>query len=288
MATTQQTPQAQRPQLSLRDVTGKGSGLPNRYALHAVEGWGKTSLAAMFPKPLVLQTRGETGLETLIDAGRLPETPHLPEIMTWRDLRNSVQMIGRESHSYKTLAVDTINGAERLCWEHVCTAGYGGDWEKFGAYGRGPEMAMSEWRGFLQDLEIVRQQRQMIIFLLIHTKVTKFKNPEGADFDRYQPELNANTWSLTHKWLDVILFGNFLTVTTEDKTTKRAKGEGGEARTLYATRTAAWDAKNRIGLPSEIMLGNSAQEAYAALIAAVKAGRLIAAPETTTVTGAQQ
>ncbi len=258
--------------LSLAQITTAGNKLPNRYGLHAVEGWGKTSLGAMFPKPLFIQTRGETGLETLIDSRRLPPTAHLPEIMSWPDLRSLVRMVASENHDYKTLVLDTANGAEKLCCEAVMKREFDNSREKFLAFGKGPIVAADEWREFLGELDEVRQRRKMIIWLLVHTKVNKFRNPEGSDFDRYQPELEPAIWSLTHKWLDVVLFGNFLQTTTEDKATKRAKGIGGDQRMLYCTRTAAWDAKNRIGLPSEISIGDSPQEAYAQFTEAVKAG----------------
>ena len=64
---------------TLADLTGKSSGLPNRYIAHGGEGTGKTSFAAYTPNPVFIQTRGETGLDTLIGAGRLPEIAHWPE-----------------------------------------------------------------------------------------------------------------------------------------------------------------------------------------------------------------
>src|SRR4051812_31251234 len=60
---------------TLGDVISTGSGLPSRGVIYGPEGTGKTTLGAMFPKPVFLMTRGETGLETLIDAGRVAETP---------------------------------------------------------------------------------------------------------------------------------------------------------------------------------------------------------------------
>lgn len=261
------------PRLSLQSITSKANGLPNRYGLHAVEGWGKTSLGAQFPSPVFIQTRGETGLETLIDAGRLPETPHFPEIMQWQDLRHAIRLLTSEKHQYRTLIVDTLNGAEKLCFEDTRRKHYENNVEKFMAYGKGPMTAAEEWRGFLQELDELRQQRKMIVLALVHTKVSKFKNPEGSDFDRYQPELEAAIWSLTHKWLDVVMFGNFLQITATDSNDRRQKGVGGDTRMLYCTRTAAWDAKNRIGLPPQIQIGDSAQVAYQQLLEAVKAGR---------------
>ena len=44
---------------------------------------------------------------------------------------------------------------------------------------------------------------------------------------------------------------------------------------MYTERSAAYDAKNRLGLPGEIEMGNSAAEAWAEFMAAIKAGREI-------------
>jgi len=270
---TAQPPPLTAPRLTLGSITSKTNGLPNRYGLHAVEGWGKTSIGAQFPKPIFIQTRGETGLETLIDAGRLPETPHFPEIMLWQDLRQAIRLLTAEKHDFKTLVVDTLNGAEKLCFEDTRRRLFENNMEKFMAYGKGPITAAEEWRAFLQELDELRQQRKMVIFLLVHTKVAKFKNPEGSDFDRYQPELEQAIWSLTHKWLDVVLFGNFYQITAKDESDKRQKGIGADERILYATRTAAWDAKNRIGLPPELRLATDPISAYKQFVEAVKAGR---------------
>src|SRR6516162_8165348 len=97
---------------SISEITGKGSGLPNRYVLHAVEGWGKTSFGAQTPKPIFVQTRGETGLETLIDAARLPEVPHFAETLTWDELSSQIDALVEDEHDYRTLVLDTLNGAE--------------------------------------------------------------------------------------------------------------------------------------------------------------------------------
>ena len=70
-----------------------GSGLPSRGVVYGPEGTGKTSLGCAAPRPVFLMTRGETGLETLIDAGRVPETAHFPEIESWPDLLAAVEAL---------------------------------------------------------------------------------------------------------------------------------------------------------------------------------------------------
>lgn len=259
------------------------SSLPNRYAIHAVEGWGKTSLAAMFPKVLFLQSRGETGLETLIQAGRLSETSHLPEAETWSDFLEMLEWVRTGKHEHRTLALDAMNGFERLCHEFVCHRDFGDEWSDkgFESYGKGYKIAYTDWREALNRLDAIRTERRMTVLMLFHTKIGTFKNPEGPDYDRYMPDVQAGTWSLTAKWSDCVLFGNFESQViggkTDDKGSKKGKGIGGNVRLLYTERHAAYDAKNRLGLPSEIEMGNSPEEAFAAFSDAVKIGRQAAA-----------
>src|SRR4051812_44233252 len=106
MATTSAS--SRRP--TLASVITGGSGLPSRGVIYGPEGTGKTSLGCAAPRPIVLMTRGETGLETLIDAGRVPETPHLPEIASWPDLLAAVTALATEPHDFKTLVIDALNG----------------------------------------------------------------------------------------------------------------------------------------------------------------------------------
>src|SRR5215831_12187369 len=105
---------------ALTDITVDAKPTPKRYGLHAKPGWGKTSFAAQAPKPVFLQTKGETGLETLIESRQLPPTAHLPEILNWGDLLSAVKFLRTEPHEFKTLVIDTMPGAERLCYEFVC------------------------------------------------------------------------------------------------------------------------------------------------------------------------
>jgi hypothetical protein len=193
--------------LSLSAISRSGSGLPNRCILHGVEGVGKTSFATCAPKPVVLMTRGETGLLTLIDSGQVSETAHFPELMTWSDLLAAIDALNTETHDYLTLAIDAINGAERLCHEHVCQRDFGGNWARdgFTSFMAGYEVALADWRRLLDALDRLRAMRRMSILVLAHSKITPFRNPEGADYDRYAVDLHHKTWSLTHRWADLVL-----------------------------------------------------------------------------------
>ena len=230
----------------LSDIVSTPRKLPSRIAIHAPEKWGKTSFAAQAPKPIFQCTRGEDGLNTLMNNGLLSQIPHFPTpAEDWQEIRMNVQRLIINEHSYQTFVLDTANGAERLDQEHVCRTEYDNDWgEKgFGGYSRGFKLTTKEWIEFIQLLEELRRKKQMAIILLFHTQVVKFANPEGADYDRYQPAVNAAIWGETHKWCDMILFGAFETfVQMQSKSAPKGKGTGGQTRILHTERQPAFDA----------------------------------------------
>jgi hypothetical protein len=261
--------------LSLADVTSSGAGLPNRCIFHGVEGVGKTSFGGCAPRPIFLMTKGETGLLTLIDAGQLPDTPHFPELNTWDQLLGAVETLAKDPHEYRTLVLDTLNGAERLCFEHVCDRDFSGNWGRsgFAAYGAGHELAATEWRRLLDALDGLRTKRRMSILALAHTKIGTFRNPEGTDYDRYTVDLHGKTWGVTHKWADLVVFTNFVAHVDARSNDAKGKARGGSRRVLFTTHTAAHDAKNRHGLPDQIDGGSSASEAWANFTAALQASK---------------
>jgi hypothetical protein len=112
----------------------------------------------------------------------------------------------------------------------------------------------------------------MSILILGHAKIAPFKNPEGPDYDRYNVDVHHKTWSFTHKWADMVLFANY-DVAFGDQNKQKAKAKGGKLRTLHCEHSAAFDAKNRHGLPETIDMGTTGAEAWANLSAAIKAGK---------------
>ena len=246
-----------------------GRGLPGRYVLYGPEGWGKTSFGAYAPSPIFIQVSGETGLETLIDAGQLPETAHIPgEVETWSDLLKAIAWITDNGKEYKTFVLDTLDRAQDLCYRHVLANEYGGDHDKFMAWRNGYETAPRTWRQLIVALDRLRATRKMSILCLAHAKVTKKRNPIGEDWTVYTPNLHEKMWPVVKEWADAILFGDFSLVVN-----KEGKASGGTIRTIHTQHTPMYDAKNRYGLPEEINCGSSPQEAWNNFMAARAAGK---------------
>lgn len=231
---------------------------PPRIIVNAVEGWGKSSIASHAPNAVMLMAAGETGYLTLLQAGRVPEIPGA-EIASWDALLGVVDQMIEGGKDEPTVIFDALGGFERLCHEMVCARDFKNDWGErgFASYNRGYDVAVNDWVGLLARLDRLRMKRGASIVFLSHCKIKTFKNPLGADFDRYVSDVHDKTWAATAKWADAVFFGNFHTVIDREQKGK-GKGIGGTERVLYAERRDAFDAKNRYGMEPEMFLGSDA------------------------------
>jgi hypothetical protein len=239
-------------------VTGRVAK-PIRAMLYGVEGIGKSTFAANAPKPIFLGTEDGT---SELDVARFPEPG------TWTEGLDAIQELTTTDHDYKTLAIDTLDWLEPLCWKAVCIKGGWSSIEDAG-YGKGYVAALDEWRIMLARLDRLRQVKKMHVVLLAHSWIKPFKNPEGDDFDRYELKLHAKTGGLLKEWCDVVMFANYETFTKKKSEKDRAKGVDAGARVMHSQRRAAWDAKNRYDLPETMPLD---WELFAESVAAHKPG----------------
>lgn len=277
MATTSCRSNLRAGRPALCGVSTTGTGLPLRIVFHGADGVGKTSLAAHFPAPVFLYPAGDTGLETLLDSARLPPVAHFGSINDWEEVGDNLNQLLEASHDYQTVVVDGLGGLERLCHERVCVRDFGGDWGELGFHGyqRGYEVAVAEWRRMLSALELLRVERRMSVVLLAASRLVAYRNPAGADYDRYCPDLHLKTWSVTQRWADVVGFINFVPSPGASRRSRRVRSAAPWVRLLSVERSIAHDAKNRPGLPAEILLPGDDASAFVAWQRAVAS---VAAP----------
>lgn len=258
----------------LAELSSASKPRPTAAVFYGPPGIGKTSFGAAIPGRVFLIDDKEDGINTL-KSSRLVQAdiPVFPAVSNWADVLGTIDALATGEHAHKCLVVDTIGGLERLCHEHVCRVEFNGEWgdRGFGSYQKGYEVSLAHWREMLNGLDRLRTDKGMSIMLLGHSIVKPYKNPSGADYDRYQPDVHPKTWAITHKWADLVLFGNYFVETTKEG--GRAKGKGGQDRIMYTEYTAAYEAKNRHALPNEISMGTSGNAAWANLITALKTAK---------------
>ena len=124
-----------------------------------------------------------------------------------------------------------------------------------GGYGKWVSVMLAEWVPLIESLKTLRSLGKNII-ITSHYHVKAFNDPSTQlPYDRYTMKLNEKVSAIFREWVDCVLFANFETFSKSDNA-KAIKGKGFSTglRKLYCEKRAAYDAKNRFGLPESINL----------------------------------
>lgn len=216
-----------------------------KVVVYGPEGIGKSTFAARFPDSVFIDTEGSTAA---MDVSRLPRPT------SWNMLLEEIDYIKNHPSECRTLVIDTIDWAEQLCVDHICSVHNKNGIEDFG-YGNGYVYTKEEFGRFLNRLSDVIETGVNVV-LTAHAQLRKFEQPDelGA-YDRWELKLGKKTASqtspLVKEWADMLLFANYKTYSVAvDKNGKKHKAQGGK-RVMYTSHHPCWDAKNRYGLPEE-------------------------------------
>jgi len=223
--------------------------------LYGTHGIGKSTFGANSDRPVFIQT--EDGLGE-IDCNKFPLA------MKYTDALKALEALYTEQHHYRTVVVDSLDWLERMIWAEVCLQRSCENIEDVG-YGKGYVFALTFWREFLTGLDALRNDRNMAVVLIAHSKIERFENPETDSYDRYVPRLHKLASQLVQEWADEVLFATYKVYTKqtdEGFSRKKTKGIGIGERVMYTTERPSHVAKNRLGLPDELPLDWHAYAAF--------------------------
>jgi len=239
-----------------------------RFLFYGAEGVGKSTLLAHAPAPIFFDL--EDGTATL-DVARYSfhDGPGGHVAHGFQDVRLAIADLTESEHEFQTLVIDTVDRLEAMLWRWMIARDNDSGGNPFSkshqtltsiesyGYGKGPQVAVDEWRALCESLDVLRLRRNMHVALIGHAQIRTFKNPTGEDYDRFQPSLNMLAAGCLKSWCDVTGFCCY-----EDGSGKldgkdkrdRPRGWSTGRRLLKLQREAAFDAKSRIALPAEIEL----------------------------------
>ena len=208
-----------------------------KVVIYGPEGIGKSSLAARFPDPVIIDTEGGTAH---MDVRRIDKP------QTWEELLSIVKEVASTPGICRTLVIDTADWAEQLITTYLCNKYKQNSIESFG-YGKGYTYMAEEFSRLLSACDLVIAAGIHVV-VTAHAKMRKFEQPdEMGAYDRWEMKLSKQTAPLLKEWCDMLLFCNYQTfVVTSENDTKKAQGG---KRVMYTSHHPAWDAKSRIALP---------------------------------------
>jgi len=214
---------------------------PQKLVVYGPNGIGKTTLAAAFPQPIFIDTEDGTTHQNLTRILAPTEEAFFDALRT----------LGSEGHSYRTLVIDTIDVAEKYVRERVLKRHRMKNIEDFG-YGRGWTHLREEFDSFLGGCLDNFVRHGMHVVAIGHSAVKRVQPPGLSDaYDRYELKLDSVDSAKLKERSDAILFLSWDAGSTENAE-GRIRGVGGKERIVYATHSAAYDGKNRVGLPDKL------------------------------------
>jgi hypothetical protein len=217
MLPTHKTP----PKQNLRDLTIFFHGPPK---------YGKSSMCAGADDALFLAT--EPGLNSL-------EVYQQP-ITRWEDFLQAGKELAEGNHPFRTIVVDTIDNAYRMCAEYVCLR-KGVEHESDLEYGKGYALVNGEFYRVLNKLALLPYG----LFLISHSQEKEIETRTGKH-TKIVPTLPEKASKLILGLVDVILFGDFEVATG-------ATGKPVHRRVLRTKPSTAYEAGDRTGrLPDVI------------------------------------
>lgn len=236
---------------------------PTRLLLHSVEGFGKTTLAAHFPKPIFVC--GERAFPR--DLGFAPS---YVEPKTWEDVLAFAASLRDDPHDFQSVVFDTWDWIDPLIQRFVLVRDTSRkselnpkgnvleSIEDYG-YGKGYVVVAEELRKLLVILDDLQARRSVHVVILAHSHVKELKNPAGENYDRYVPKVHERSARILVEWAETVLFGYYevLAAKSDPKNAReKAKAVGGHRRIIGTRHNAVYDAKNRMNLPDTIELGD--------------------------------
>lgn len=217
---------------------------PPRILVYGIEGIGKSTFGADAPDPVFLPT----------EDGVPPGTVSFPLAKTYDEVKSALLSLTAEPHDFKTLVVDSVDWLEPLIWAHTCKL-HG--WQNLEApgYGKGYAAALDVWRGYVDLLNGLRDDRGMTIIQIAHSEVKRFDAPDTEPYDRYGIKLHKAASGLLQEHSDAVLFANQRVSTTKSDVgfgQKKTRAVGAGERILYTEARPAFSAKNRYQMPESL------------------------------------
>ncbi len=191
---------------------------------------GKSSFASKAPDAIFFEC--EPGLNHL-EVFKLPT-------YKWEDFLDACKLVAKGDHPFKTIVIDTVDNAFKMCSEHVC-AKHGVDYEGDLGHGKGWALVKNEWHRVLTRLASLPYG----LILISHAQDRTIETRTG-EYTKTQPSLPDRARNVVLGLVDIILFGDSIAK-------KDAAGNVTIERVLRTKPHPTYEAGDRTGRLPEVL-----------------------------------
>jgi hypothetical protein len=198
--------------------------------LYSAPKLGKSTFASQFPEALFFEC--EPGLNHL-EVFKMPT-------YKWEDFLEACKLAAKGDHQFKTLVIDTVDNAFKMCSEYVCSK-HGIDYEGDLGHGKGWALVKNEWHRVLTRLASLPYG----LILISHAQDKTIETRTG-EYTKTQPSLPDRARNVVLGLVDIILFGDSMPK-------KDASGNVTVERVLRTKPHPTYEAGDRTGRLPELL-----------------------------------
>lgn len=210
-------------------------------------GMGKTTLAAMFPKPVFIRT--EDGTASLVGN---EDVSLFPVAQTYQDVLDAIEALATQEHDYKTVVLDSITQLATLIEAEIVAADPKAKSinQAGGGYGAGYNTAAERHRQVREWMGALAYEQGMNVVFIGHADTETLDLPDMDAFGRYTVRMHKKSIPHYTDNVDLVAFIRLKAFTRGDGDKKRAISTG--EREIICYPQASSVTKNRFGVTQPI------------------------------------
>ena len=218
-------------------------------------GMGKTTLAAMFPKPVFIRT--EDGTASLVGND---DVSLFPLAKNTCDVFDAIEALATGDHDYKTVVMDSITQFATMVEHEIVEADPKAKSinQANGGYGAGYGAAAEKHAQLREWIGALAYERGMNVVFIAHADTETLDLPDADPYARYTVRMHKKSLPHYTDNVDLVGFIRLKTFVRGDGDKKRAISTG--EREIVCHAVASSISKNRFGikepLPFETAAGN--------------------------------
>lgn len=206
-------------------------------------GMGKTTLAAMFPKPVIIRT--EDGTTSLIGNDNVSL---FPLAQSSQDVLDAIEALATQEHDHKTLVLDSITQLATMIESEIVAADPKAKSinQAGGGYGAGYSTAADRHRLIRDWAGALAYEKGMNVVFIGHADTETMDLPDFDPYTRYSVRLHKKSLPHYTDNVDAVCMIRLKTFTRGDGDKKRAISSG--EREIICFPQAASVTKNRFNI----------------------------------------
>ena len=228
---------------NLNELSKPTGSRPIIATLYGEGGMGKTTLASMFPSPVIIRTEdGTASIQGNENVSMFPLARSVSEVFS------AIESLATQDHQFKTLIVDSVTQLATMIEHEIVAQDPKAQSinQANGGYGAGYVAASEQHRKIREWAGELAYQKGMNVIFIAHADTETMDLPDLDQYTRYTIRMNKK--SIPHYTDNVDLVGliRLKTIVTGMNDKKQARSDG--ERDLLFFPKAVSVTKNRFGI----------------------------------------